>query len=274
MIPLVVLDLDGTIIGASGVVQECVWEAAARAREAGVKVAVCTGRPGFGVAQRVAQRLGPDNPHVFQSGAYLGYPDGRTIKAVAIKSDDLNSIIEVSRQRGAVLELYTPSSLYVERTTALSEAHASMIGVTAIVRDLEDVAANEPVVRAQWVLPEGESAEIVDLAPEGVNLAHANSPALPGISFISITRLGVSKASAVMQLAEQMRIPLAQVMAVGDSHGDLPMLEVVGHPRVMANASPELLERFPSVGDVEACGAVHALDEAIGASGSLLHSPA
>ncbi len=274
MIPLVVLDLDGTIIGESGRVEECVWEAAERATAAGVKLAVCTGRPGFGVAQRVAKRLGPDNPHVFQSGAYLGYPDGRTIKAVALKDDDVHAIIELSRKRGAVLELYTPSSLYVERTTDLSEKHATMIGVTAIVRDLEDVAATEPVVRAQWVLPAGRAEAILELAPAGVSLSNAGSPALPGIAFVSITRAGVSKASAVRQLAEQMRVPLAEVMAVGDSHGDLPMLEVVGHPRVVANAAPELLERFPTVGDVEECGAVEALVEAMGARGGGIHSPA
>ncbi len=265
MIPLVVLDLDGTIVGSSGLVLDCIWEAADRAREAGVKLAVCTGRPGFGVAQRIAQRLGPENPHVFQNGAYLGYPDGRTVKAVALKDDDIRAIIDVSRQRGAVLELYTPSSLYVERTTDLSEAHANMIGVTAIVRDLEEVAATEPVVRAQWVLPEGENAELADAAPKGVQLSTANSPALPGIRFVSITRAGVSKASAVKQLAEQMRVDIANVMAVGDSHGDLPMLEVVGHPRVVANAAPELLELFPSVGDVEDCGAAAALEEAMAA---------
>lgn len=274
MIPLVVLDLDGTIIGESGQVQECVWEAAERAKAAGIKLAVCTGRPGFGVAQRVAKRLGPDNPHVFQSGAYLGYPDGRTIKAVALKDEDVHTIIELSRKRGAVLELYTPSALYVERTTDLSEKHATMIGVTAIVRDLEDVAATEPVVRAQWVLPAGRAEAIIELAPPGVSLSNAGSPALPGIAFVSITRVGVSKASAVRQLAEQMRLPLSEVMAVGDSHGDLPMLEVVGHPRVMANASPELLELFPTVGHVEECGAVEALVEAMGEQGGRIHSPA
>ncbi len=272
MIPLVVLDLDGTIIGASGLVQECIWEATERAREAGVKVAVCTGRPGYGVALRVAQRLGPDNPHVFQNGAYLGYPDGRTIKAVALKDADLHLIIEISRKRGAILELYTPSSLYLERTTNLSEVHANMIGVTPIVRDLEEVAATEPVVRAQWVLPEGASEAIAELAPPGVSLSRASSPALPGISFISITCAGVSKASAVKHLADQLRLPLTSVMAVGDSQGDLPMLEVVGYPRVVANASPELLERFPSVGDVEACGVVEALEEASGTRGALIHS--
>ena len=40
MIPLAVLDLDGTVIGADAQVRSCVWEAAQRARDAGMKVAV------------------------------------------------------------------------------------------------------------------------------------------------------------------------------------------------------------------------------------------
>lgn len=263
MIPLVVFDLDGTLIGASGQVENCIWEAAEEALAAGMKIAVCTGRPGLGVALKVAKRLGAGNPHVFQSGAHVGYTDGRTVKVVALKESITRQIIEISRDAGAVLELYTPNSLYVERTTALSERHAAVIGVQALVRDLEDVAANEPVVRAQWVVPVGAEGALVAQAPAGAQLAQAVSPALPDIAFVSLTREGVSKASAVRQLAEHMRIPLERVMAVGDSEGDLPMLEEVGHPRIMANATPDLLARFPNLGHVDECGAVQALEEAL-----------
>lgn len=274
MIPLVVLDLDGTVIGASGQVLPCIWEAAAAAAAAGVKIAVCTGRPGFGLALKIAQRLGPNTPHVFQSGAHVGYTDGRTVKVTALKEADTRQLIEVSRDAGAVLELYTPDCLYVERTTELSERHANIIGVNAIVRDLEEVVANEPVVRAQWVLPADSADSLVPQAPEGVQLWHAVSPALPDTAFISITHAGVSKASAVELLAEQLRIDTERVMAVGDSAGDLPMLLAVGHPRVMANSSPELLQRFQTIGDVEECGAVEALEEAVRSAGGLLHSHA
>ena len=263
MIPLVVFDLDGTIIGTNGQVDTCIWDAVEEARAAGIKMAVCTGRPGFGVALKIARRLGPDNPHVFQAGAHVGYTDGRTVKVVALKESDTRQIIDASRATGAVLELYTPDSLYVERTTDLSERHANMLGITAIVRDLEDVAATEPVIRAQWVLATSQSSRPMPQPPTGVQIATANSPALPGMAFVSLTRQGVSKASAVRQLAEQMRIPLDRVMAVGDSAGDLPMLLEVGHPRIMANATPDLLEQFPNVGHVEECGAVQALEEAM-----------
>src|SRR5690606_34807183 len=189
--------------------------------------------------------------------------DGRTVKVVALKESDTRHIIELSRDAGVVLELYTPNALYVERTTDLSQRHAAMIGVTALVRDLEEVAASEPVVRAQWVVPLGAEESLASQTPAGVQRSHAISPALPDTAFISLTREGVSKASAVRQLAEHMRIPLERVMAVGDSEGDLPMLLEVGHPRAMANSTPALLDRFPTVGNVEACGAGEALTQAL-----------
>src|SRR5690606_18581133 len=116
-----------------------------------------------------------------------------------------------------------------------------------------------PVVRAQWVVPLGTEEGLASQAPKGVQVSQAVSPALPEIAFVSLTREGVSKASAVRQLAEHMRIPLERVMAVGDSEGDLPMLLEVGHPRIMANATPDLLEQFQAVGHVDECGAVEAL---------------
>ncbi len=264
MIPLVVLDLDGTVIGADAQVRNCVWEAVSRCRDAGMKIAICTGRPAFGVAQRIAEKVGPDNPHVFQSGAHIGYPDGRTIEVTALKEDDIHVLIRIARESGAVLELYTPSDLFVGKRTDLSERHAKLLGGTAIVRDLGDVARNEPVVRAQWVTPFGEHESLLDGTPEGISTATATSPALPGIAFVNLTRAGTSKASAVQLIAKHLRVPLEDIMAVGDSENDVPMLDIVGHPRVMANGSPAVLARFDDVvPSVEECGAAEALDEAL-----------
>ena len=259
MIPLVILDLDGTVIGSSGHVAPAVWDAAEEARAAGVKIAVCTGRPGLGVALRVARRLGPTVPHVFQSGAHMAYPDGETLMASSLRESATLQLVQHARALGLVLELYTPTNLYVERRTALSEAHAEMIGVAALVRDLAEVAQSEPVVRAQWVLTLEQEAPAMALRVDEVQVSRATSPAQPDTLFVSLTRKGTSKGSAVRALCEHLRVPLDRVMAVGDSAGDLPMLELVGHPLVVGNAEPDLLERFPSVGSVEDGGVVEAL---------------
>jgi Cof subfamily protein (haloacid dehalogenase superfamily) len=266
VIPLVILDLDGTVIGSSGQVLPAVWEAADRAREAGVKLAVCTGRPCLGMAQRVAKRLGPNNPHVFQSGAHTAYPDGETLTVSSLKEASAKRIVQHARSLGLVLELYTPHHMYVERKTPMSEAHAKMIGVAALVRDLGEVAESEPVVRAQWVLHPEQEAPAMALALDGVQVSRATSPALPHTLFVSLTRAGVSKGSAVTHLVAHLKHRLDQVMAVGDSAGDLPMLSVVGHPVVMANAEEALRARFTTVGHVDDAGVVEALERAISAS--------
>ena len=264
MIPLVVLDLDGTLIGSDGQVRECVWEAVQDLQGAGVKMSICTGRPAAGVALRVATRVGQRNPHVFQTGALISDPAGDALHVAALRESVALQLVEYARELGYTLELYTPTNLYVERKTQISEAHAKMIGVTALVRDLAEVARIEPVVRAQWVVSTDQRQAVEELPLEGAQLSSATSPALANTAFVSVTREGVSKGSAVKLLAEMQGVPLRNVMAVGDSEGDLPMLDAVGHPFVMPNAPIALRDRFPSLEkSVEECGVVEALERAL-----------
>lgn len=265
MIPLAILDLDGTLIGATGQVEPCVWEAAERARDAGVRLSVCTGRPGFGVAARVARRLDPDTPHIFQNGAQITYVDGDTLQMSSVREQAALQLVRKARELGVVLELYTPESVYVERRTEISEAHAQMLGVNAIVRDLSQVASEEPIVRAQWVVDSERLDEVLAYEVEDVRAHSATSPALPGVAFVSLTRRGVDKGSAVRFLADKLEIDPAKIMAVGDSLGDVAMLDAIGHPRVMADGDAEVIARYAGhvLPGVASCGAADALTEAM-----------
>lgn len=263
MVSLILLDIDGTLIGAKGYVEDCVWRAIDRAKAQGVTLAVCTGRPGFGVAQKVAQRLG-DNLHIFQNGAQISTPSGSALRVSALKEAVVRQLIAQSREQELALELYTPTTLYVERKTPLSEAHAQMIGVNAIVADLNEVASQEPVIRAQWVVPDALREGLLAQPLEGAQLAWASSPALAEVSFISITAPGVSKGSAVQALIKALKLEPAEVMAVGDAVGDIPMLDAVGIPVVMDNAHPTLKARYANVaGHVDRCGVVSAIEAAL-----------
>ena len=51
---------------------------------------------------------------------------------------------------------------------------------------------------------------------------------------------GVSKASALKKLAAKLRIPIENVMAIGDANNDLLMLQAAGHSVAMGNALPEV----------------------------------
>jgi len=127
------------------------------------------------------------------------------------------------------------------------------------------VASSEPVVRAQWVVQPDRLQAVLDVEVERVHANIATSPALPDTYFVSLTRAGVDKGSAVRLLTERLEVDPAHVMAIGDSPGDLSMLEAVGIPRVMASGDADVLARWPdnALPGVEACGAAEALDAAI-----------
>lgn len=261
MIPLVILDLDGTVIGASGKVEDCIWQAVDQAKQEGIKFAVCTGRPALGVAQKVAERLGPSHPHIFHNGAQIAYASGEGVKLQSLKESITQELVSYARKKSLVLELYTPTTLFVERKTPMSEAHAKMIGVSSIVRDLEDVSEREPIIRAQWIIPKTALNVVLECQPEGAKFSVATSPADDDSYFISITKTTVSKGEATHLLCEHLNVPLERTLAVGDSPGDMPMLERVGFPFVMANAEETLLEQFPILqASVDACGVVEAIE--------------
>ncbi len=49
------------------------------------------------------------------------------------------------------------------------------------------------------------------------------------------------KGAAIRAAAAHLGVPLAEVMAIGDAHNDLPMLAAVGTAVVMGQADPELV---------------------------------
>lgn len=264
MIALVLLDIDGTLIGSKGHVEDCVWQAVEKGQKAGMKFAVCTGRPCFGIAQKVAERLGPTNPHIFQSGAHIAFPKGDAVNVFALKEAVTRPLVKQARNLNLALELYSPNTLFVERRTPLSDAHAKMIGVNAIVRDFQEVLENEPIVRAQWVIKENDLEKLDLDTLEGAQASTASSPALANTLFISITQKDVSKGTAAELLAAAMRIELADIVGVGDSDGDRPFLDVVGYPVVMANAPDSVKQDYEThAASVEDCGVVPIIEAAL-----------
>ena len=79
-IRLVCLDVDGTLVGSAGQPTAGVWAAAARAREAGIHLAMCTARIAIGGAWSWAVHLDPDGWHLFQTGASIVHTATRSTR--------------------------------------------------------------------------------------------------------------------------------------------------------------------------------------------------
>jgi Cof subfamily protein (haloacid dehalogenase superfamily) len=261
-VKLVGIDVDGTLVGASGDVDPRVWEAAERTSAQGIRLALCSGRPAFAIALEYAQRLDSNGWHAFQNGASIVHlPTGKS-RSVSLPTEAVHTFIAEARTSGNVLELYNDKEWVTESTAPWAEQHARLLGVTFAPRRFESLDGS--AVRAQWLLTSEAASQIMSAPHPGLEVSQSTSPLMPGTQFVGFTREGVSKASAMRTIAAEYGIPLAEVMYIGDSGNDLSALRVVGHPVAMANSDPAVLAAARTiVPHVDAGGVAQALELAM-----------
>ena len=237
MLGLICVDVDGTLVGTGNVVREDVWAALADARARGVRVALCSGRPALGNALDYARRLDPDGWHVFQNGASVVNVGTGESLSEALPEEGLSLLLDRAETTGRLLEVYTDTEYAVTLPGDYARRHAELLGLPYVPRSPESLTGTR--VRAQWVVPLAESAGVQAEPHPGLDLHPAGSPVMPDVMFISVTRAGVSKGSAVTRVAAAYGVPLGDVMMVGDGHNDVTAMAVVGHPVAMGNADAE-----------------------------------
>ncbi len=243
-------------------VHPAIWPAAARARAAGIRLAICSGRAAFGVARDYAVTLDATGWHSFQNGASvlnLGTGESRSAQ---LPSEVVARLLERAHESGRVLELYTDDRFAVVNDSPRVRAHAALLAVPFIPRPLASLPG--PYVRAQWLLGH-DDAELVLAEPHpGLEMSPSTSPVMPDTTFLNMTPTGVTKATAVHTIALSYGISVEQVMFVGDGGNDVSAMRIVGHPVAMANAEPQARAVARHVvGDVDDGGLAAALDLAI-----------
>ena len=243
MLQLICIDVDGTLVGESGKPSSGVLNIIKRARSLGQSLALTTARGAMGPTLDYASLLNPDGWHIFHAGASLIHMGSGEIMAEELSDDIIRVATETSKSHGWALEYYSPND-YRSSDDSLNEqslalAHSKMLGCDFKVGGPEDLS--EPVVRLQFVVDEALSASVIQSMSEMGNLSVATSPALKGVAFISVTKRGVDKGSAIVELCRMLCLDISDVMMVGDGLNDLDALRVVGHPVAMGNAHDEVL---------------------------------
>lgn len=260
---LIGIDVDGTLIGSSGDVPPKVWEAARRARDAGIHLVLCSGRPAFGVTLEYASGLDPNGWHVFQNGASVVQLQTRESLSVSLPASAVQQLVASAQASGRVLELYSDVEYVTDSDSAWAREHAELLGVPFEPRSFDSLRG--AVVRAQWLVSPADVSRVVDTAPAAIEIAQSSSPLMPETRFVGLTREGVSKGSAIRTVAQKYGIDLTHVMYVGDSGNDLSALRIVGQPVAMANADEAVIAAARHVvPHVDEGGLAEALKLAVG----------
>jgi Cof subfamily protein (haloacid dehalogenase superfamily) len=241
MIRLVAIDLDGTLFDPDKRVTPGVRAALQRALDAGIRVAIITGRGRLG-ANAALDLIGLHLPSICSAGA-LVRTNGNEISARAFhQPEELNRVIAFARKQQVGLIAEGPE-------------YDMWFGPDWISDNLDPLTAklawsskrtyeperefDRPLFKVTIATPE----EIQPLAWETVlRECPTLNKVISGARYIDLTGRDVHKGSALKILAEAFGLQAGEVAAIGDMPIDLPMLEYAGLPIVMGNA-PETIRQ-------------------------------
>ena len=237
MIKLFVTDIDGTLLPTGGTVSEKNVEAVQKMIAAGVKVVIATGRM-YCAALPVAAQLKVPVPIIAYNGALIKSSSGEILHTHYMDEAIVLKLIDFFEERGRHIQSYSDDILYVPARNAGVEYYETMLKVEAT-----EVGWNGLRERAKNVTKllsvSFDSDELVDSMNEirklyGDELEVTRS----NVRFAEFMAKGVTKAGAIKILADKFGFDISEVLAIGDSENDLPMLKAAGVGVAMGNALP------------------------------------
>jgi Cof subfamily protein (haloacid dehalogenase superfamily) len=268
---LLIVDLDGTLIGSSGVPSPQVVAAIARAISADLRIALCTGRP-IASCGAIAKGLGLAGPHVAFNGALLKDPAERAaVFRKPLPVALLDRLIQLGRSEDVCLELYTEETHYVERDWRESRLHAQSIRVGYEIEPFDTFFGRADVIKGQIITADDRAraaTQRIAAAFDGQLRLSIAIPMAPcdGMECVNVVDHTVSKGSAVRALLDYYGLKREQVAGAGDALNDLPMLGEVGYRIAMGNAEPEVKAVADLVvADVESDGLAEGIERLLAA---------
>ncbi len=237
MIKLISLDLDGTLLDPQGRVTEASKAAIAKARAAGVRVVLNTGRP-TPEAFWFVEEAGCDSLVSALGGALLAdSASGQTIRRWDIEASSARRVLELCLDRKIELMIFAGNEIVadpfskasLERTYPYPAFHNAARTVADPIAYMEARGLPLTKIHGDWNPGRYPLEELA---------------ALPGVALTSssphdfeVVAQGVDKGRTLIQLADVYGVPLEQCAAVGDSENDLAMLRAAGLSIAMGNAA-------------------------------------
>ena len=243
---LLVLDVDGTLIGRGAYPSPRVTEAIAAAKVKGVMVALGTGRA-TEACYHLLKHLSLDGLHIFFDGAaVVDWPSNDIIFLQALSPRAGQRLIELAREYDLFLEIYAHDFYFIEKDGKLADHQRQKLQINPLVADLMSLVNRVKMVKGQLLAVDLEEKRRADLITQEMKQFCKMSWSLDpsnDIHFGNAISRYVSKGSALRDVIDYLGLKASQVMAIGDSFNDLPIFEVAGTKVAMGDA-PESLRQL------------------------------
>src|SRR5215468_3364754 len=247
---LIALDIDGTLLDSRWQLSDANRSAVAAATRRGIEVALVTGRR-YDFAMPIARQLDCPLTMIVNNGAIIRTADGKTHLRHLLPRDIARGVLDATKKwrQGAAVIFDRP----VENQIMLeSLVEDDSIRYAYYKRNLEHIGISSPLENSLTedpiqVMFTGTVEEMRDAESILRSASFADAYSLSAtlydprdFAMIDVLPPECTKGRSLSEWAARQGLQRDEILAVGDNHNDLEMLQVAGIPVVMANSVPEL----------------------------------
>jgi Cof subfamily protein (haloacid dehalogenase superfamily) len=233
---LAAIDLDGTLLRSDGTISQRTRDAIRAVRAAGVVVVIVTARGPSSVTE-LAHDAGIEGSAICSNGALIiDLANGEILRERLLETELAMQLVHGLRERLPGIVFAVEHQAFAHEPGFAAWGWEPPAG-TRVADALELLAgpATKLILRHTDHEVEAIAAVARELAGNGATVVQSGADA------IEVTAAGVNKAAGLAEVADELGIDAADVIAFGDFPNDVPMLAWAGRGVAVANAHAEVL---------------------------------
>ncbi|KAF1297454.1 haloacid dehalogenase [Enterococcus sp. JM4C] len=237
---LIAIDLDGTTLNNDSLISTKTAATLKKAMDAGHYVSIATGRP-YRMSHHLYKELNLKTPMVNFNGALVHLPEKQWAgeRETLIKREIAFDIL--SQKEALNLDFIAAENketffidsldFYDEKLFASMATNSNLLSATNMTTDPASL-----LVRTQKQYAQQVSDSLMNQYGEFVDVRTWGGPT----AILEIVAKGIQKAKGVHEIANYLNISQENVLAFGDEHNDLELLDYAGWGVAMSNGTDEL----------------------------------
>ncbi len=238
MYKLLFIDLDDTLLNTDGSISSQNIAAVKKALNIGCNVVICSGRSNMSL-EKFNKTLGIKDYTIGYNGGII-YKGDEVLICHYLEKQLVYDIIDFCRSYNVDIQLYQHSELWLDKETQLTRDYCKRSVLTPrVVGDLKNHISNK--VNKVIILAKHEILKQL----ENEMPKHISDNCCTFFSHDHLFEFnppGITKGTAVKELADYLNIPLSQTIAVGDNENDIPMIQAAGLGIAVKNAIKSALD--------------------------------
>lgn len=241
---LVVTDMDGTFLNSKDEISEENLKIVKELNERGILFSIATGRLDTMIKPYLRQ-IGNNNPVISCNGALVrNVTKGEFYHAQIIEREDFLKVIDICKANELIFAVYGEYTVYSEslegRVKYFENRNKSLCEEDKVAIKVVDNIYTDLEEKVFKVLVTNDNFQLLEQVKEEINK-------IPGIEackstphLLDIMAAGVTKGNALKDLAEVLKIKREEIIAIGDNHNDISMLQYAGYAIAVGNAEQEV----------------------------------